>query len=194
VPIYIEEEEIMKAVTLGLSLILTLAMVGIATPNLQGQNAPLSERGIARIQREVRHQLLMLPYYGVFDILSYKVAPNGDVTLMGEVTRPILKSDAENAVKRIEGVEHIDNQIKVLPLSSNDDRIRHRAFRAIYGSPQLTRYAWRAVQSIHIIVDNGNITLDGTVDSEADKNVAGIQAKTVPGAFSVTNNLQVIKE
>jgi hyperosmotically inducible protein len=186
----------MKAVTLGLSLILTLAMVGVATPNLlaQTQNAPLSERGIARIEREVRHQLLLLPYYGVFDILSYKVAPNGDVTLMGQVTRPTLKSDAENAVKRIEGVEHIDNQIKVLPLSSNDDRVRRAAFRAIYGSPQLTRYSWEAVQSIHIIVDNGHITLEGTVDSQADKDVAGIQAKTVHGAFSVTNNLKVQKE
>jgi BON domain len=184
----------MKAVTLSLILVLTLALAGIATPNLAAQSGMLSESGIARIEREVRHQLLLLPYYGVFDILSYKVAPNGDVTLMGEVRRPTLKSDAQNAIKRIEGVEHIDNQIKVLPLSSADDRIRHAAFRAIYGSPQLTKYSWEAVQSIHIIVDNGHITLEGTVDSQADKEVAEIRAKTVPGAFSVTNNLEVKKE
>ena len=186
----------MKAVTLGLSLILTLAMVGVAAPDLlaQAQNAPLSERGIARIEREVRHQLLMLPYYNVFDILSYKVASNGDVTLMGEVTRPTLKSDAQNAVKRVEGVEHIDNQIKVLPPSPNDDLIRRAVFRAVYSSPQLTRYSWEAVQSIHIIVDQGRVRLEGTVDNQSDKDVAGIEAKTVPGVFSVTNNLQVKKE
>jgi hyperosmotically inducible protein len=186
----------MKAVTLGLSLILTLAMVGTASQRLlaQEQSGPLSERGIARIQRETRHQLLMLPYYGVFDILSYKVAPNGDVTLMGQVTRPVLKSDAENAVKRIEGVAHVNNQIKVLPPSPTDDLIRRVAFRTIYSSPQLTRYSWEAVQSIHIIVDQGRITLEGMVDNQSDKDVAGIQAKSVPGVFSVTNNLQVKKE
>jgi hyperosmotically inducible protein len=184
----------MKAVTLGLSLILTLAMVAVPTAKLRAQNARLSERGIARIEKEVRHQLLLLPYYGVFDILSYKVAPNGDVTLMGAVRRPTLKSDAENAVKGVEGVEHVDNQIKVLPPSPSDDLIRRAVFRAVYGSPQLTRYSWEAVQSIHIIVDQGRVTLEGTVDSQSDKDVAGIQAKTVPGVFSVTNNLKVQKE
>jgi hyperosmotically inducible protein len=158
-----------------------------------GQNShdQLSPNGIARIAKEVRHEILLLPYYGVFDIMSYKVDPNGTVTLTGSVTRPTLKSDAENVIKKIEGVEKVDNQIQVLPLSPNDDRIRRDAFKAIYGFPSLNKYAWESVQSIHIIANNGALTLEGQVDSEGDKNVAEIQAKGVPGAFSVKNNLRV---
>ncbi|HTR64215.1 MAG TPA: BON domain-containing protein [Terriglobales bacterium] len=173
-------------------LLALLAAVMATTAAAQNMNRDqLSSRALERVTTEVRHQLLLLPYYGVFDFLSYKVDPSGVVTLMGEVTRPTLKSDAENVVKRIEGVERVDNQIKVLPLSPNDDRIRREAFRAIYGAPQLTKYSWQAVQSIHILVDNGQITLVGQVDNQADKDVAGIRAKGVSGAFSVTNNLQV---
>jgi len=132
----------------------------------------------------------MLPYYGVFDNLAYKV--EGDtVTLMGHVTRPTLKSDAENVVKRIEGVEHVKNEIEVLPPSPNDERIRRAVFRAVYGNPTLERYALQAVPPIHIIVKNGNVTLVGVVASEADKNMAGLKANGVPGVFAVTNNLQV---
>jgi hyperosmotically inducible protein len=112
------------------------------------------------------------------------------VTLLGQVTRPTLKSDAENVVKRIEGVQRVDNQIKVLPLSSNDDRIRIALYRAIYGHAQLNRYAMQAVPPIHIIVENGNVTLEGVVANEGDKNVANIQANGVSGVFSVTNNLR----
>ncbi|HLN02768.1 MAG TPA: BON domain-containing protein [Bryobacteraceae bacterium] len=143
-----------------------------------------------RIAKEVRHELVMLPYYGVFDNLAYKV--EGDtVTLMGHVTRPTLKSDAENVVKRIEGVEHVKNEIEVLPPSPNDERIRRAVFRAVYGNPTLERYALQAVPPIHIIVKNGNVTLVGVVASEADKNMAGLKANGVPGVFAVTNNLQV---
>jgi hyperosmotically inducible periplasmic protein len=155
------------------------------------QGTALTERALERINKEVRHELLMLPYYGVFDALSYKVAPDGTVVLLGAATRPSLKSDAENAVKHIEGVEKVVNQIEVLPPSPMDDQTRRAEFRTIYGSPQLTKYSWQAVQSIHIIVKNGNVTLDGVVDNSADKQVAEIQAKSVPGVFSVTNNLQV---
>jgi hyperosmotically inducible protein len=145
-----------------------------------------------RIAKEVRHELVMLPYYGVFDNLAYKV--DGDtVTLMGHVTRPTLKSDAENVVKRIEGVEHVKNEIEVLPPSPNDDRIRRAVFHAVYGNPNLDRYALQAVPPIHIIVKNGNVTLVGVVASEADKNVAGLKANGVSGVFGVTNNLQVEK-
>jgi hyperosmotically inducible protein len=151
----------------------------------------LSSRGTDRIAKEVRHEILLLPYYGVFDVLSYKVDPNGTVTLMGSVTQPTLKSDAENVVKRIEGVEKVDNQITVLPLSPNDDQIRRAAFREIYGFPTLNKYAWQSVQSIHIIVNNGALTLVGQVDSETDRNTAEVRAKSVQGAFSVTNNLMV---
>jgi hyperosmotically inducible protein len=146
---------------------------------------------VERITKEVHHELALLPYYGVFDFLAYKVSADGTVTLLGQVTQPTLKSDAGNAVKHVEGVEHVDNQIQVLPLSPLDDQIRHVAFRAIYGSPQLTKYAWQSVQSIHILVANGHITLEGIVDSQADKEVAEIRAKTVPNAFSVDDHLIV---
>jgi hyperosmotically inducible protein len=143
-----------------------------------------------RIAREVRHELVMLPYYGVFDNLSFRV--DGDtVTLFGQVTRPTLKSDAENVVKKIEGVNRVINNIEVLPLSPNDDRIRLAVYRAVYGQPNLNRYAMQAIPPIHIIVNNGNVTLDGVVANASDKNVAEIQAKSVPGVFSVKNNLQV---
>lgn len=142
------------------------------------------------IRREVGHELLMLPWYSVFDNLSYSV--NGyKVTLMGQVVHPSLKDDAEAAVKHIEGVESVDNQIQVLPPSPNDDQIRRAEYHAIYSQPGLQRYAEGAVQQIHIIVKNGHVTLEGIVGSQADKDVANLQANGVPGVFSVTNNLQV---
>ena len=144
------------------------------------------------VSREVRHELVMLPRYSVFDILQYTVN-GGHVTLNGAVTDPTVKSDAESAVKHIEGVESIDNQIEVLPPSPNDDQIRRAVYRAIYSQPSLQRYSEGALQSIHIIVKNGNVTLVGTVGSEGDKDVANIQAKSVPNVFSVTNNLTVEK-
>ncbi len=149
-----------------------------------------SSKGADRIVREVRHELVMLPYYGVFDNLAFRV-DGYTVTLLGQVTRPTLKSDAENVVKGIEGVEKVVNSISVLPLSPNDDSIRLAAFRAIYGHTALNRYALQAVPPIHIVVDGGKITLEGVVASESDKNIANIQANGVPGAFSVTNNLRV---
>jgi hyperosmotically inducible protein len=146
--------------------------------------------GQDRIAKEVRHELVMLPYYGVFDDLEYSV--NGKtVTLMGQVTRPTLKSDAENAVKHIEDVELVDNRIQVLPLSPMDDRIRIAEYRAIYGQPGLDRYALQAVPPIHIIVDNGHVTLVGVAASQGDKNLAGVRANTVRGVFSVDNKLSV---
>src|ERR1051325_3637766 len=157
------------------------------------QERPLSQAGIDRITREVRHELLLLPYYGVFDNLAYKVGPDGTVTLLGQVARPSLKSDAENVVKKIEGVEKVDNQIEVLPLSPNDDRVRLAVYRAIYSKPQLQRYHLGAVPPIHIIVKNGNVTLEGVVANQGDKDVAGIAANGVPGVFSVKNNLMVEK-
>jgi hyperosmotically inducible protein len=152
--------------------------------------AQASPRSQERLEREIRHELVMLPYYGVFDNLAFKVE-GYKVTLTGEVTRPTLKSDAEAVVKRIEGVESIDNQIEVLPLSSNDDRIRLAVYRAIYRQASLSRYALRAVPPIHIIVKNGNVRLEGVVATEADKTLAGIRAKGVSGVFSVDNNLRI---
>ncbi|HXN23576.1 MAG TPA: BON domain-containing protein [Candidatus Dormibacteraeota bacterium] len=145
----------------------------------------------SKLEKEVRHELVLLPYYSVFDNLTYSV--NGDVvTLGGQVTRPTLKSDAENVVKKIEGVSKVINNIEVLPLSPNDDQIRRAVYRAIYSNDVLYRYSLGAVPPIHIIVKNGNVTLEGVVSSEMDKNVANIQANSVPGVFSVTNNLRVV--
>jgi hyperosmotically inducible protein len=143
-----------------------------------------------KLYKEVRHQLVMLPWYSVFDNLAYKV--DGDkVTLYGEVTRPVLKSDAEAAVKSLEGVASVVNNIEVLPLSPMDDQLRRAVYRAIYGDPGLSRYSIQAVPSIHIIVKNGNVTLEGVVDNETDKNLAGLRANGVPNVFSVKNNLVV---
>jgi hyperosmotically inducible protein len=152
-----------------------------------------SARATERLIREVRHELVMLPYYGVFDNLTYKVEPNGSVTLMGQVTRPTLKSDAQNVVKQIEGVEKVVNQIEVLPVSPNDDRLRIALYRTIYGHVALNRYSLQAVPPIHIVVRNGNVTLEGVVANEGDRNIANIQANSVPGVFSVTNNLRIDK-
>jgi hyperosmotically inducible protein len=156
------------------------------------QRGQPSARAQERIVREVRHELLMLPYFGVFDNITYKV-DGYNVTLMGQVVRPVLKSDAENAVKHIEGVEKVDNQIEVLPPSPMDDRLRIRLYRAIYGYPALEKYALGVQKPIRIIVKSGHVALEGVVDSEADKNFAGVRANGVPGIFSVTNNLQVVK-
>lgn len=155
------------------------------------QDAFVPSRADTRIAREVRHELVMLPYFGVFDDLGFRVN-DGTVTLVGAVTRPTLKSDAENVTKRIEGVTHVINQIEVLPLSPMDDQIRIAEYRAIYGDSALsTRYGFRALPSIHIIVRNGSVTLEGVVASEGDKNLINIRANGVPNVFSVTNNLQV---
>jgi len=149
------------------------------------------DAGENRIAQEVRHQLVMLPYYGVFDDLAFRVE-GGTVVLMGQVTRPTLKSDAGNVAKRVEGVTNVVNEIEVLPLSSMDDQIRMAEYRAIYGDPTLsTRYGFRALPSIHIIVKNGQVTLEGVVANEGDKNIVNARANAVPNVFGVTNNLQV---
>lgn len=145
----------------------------------------------SRIAREVRHQLVTLPYYSIFDDLAFRV-DGSTVTLMGSVVRPVLKSDAENAVKNIEGVTQVNNQIKVLPLSPMDDQIRRAEFRAIYGDSSIgPRYGYQALPSIHIIVDNGHVTLEGVVANQFDKNLIAVRAKSVPNVFSVTDNLMV---
>ena len=149
-----------------------------------------SAKAQERIAKEVRHQILMLPYFGTFDNIAFKL--NGyDVTLYGQVVQPSLKSDAERAVRKIEGVEHVDNQIEVLPTSPNDDRLRREVFIAIYRYGPLQHYGVGSNRPIHIIVNHGNVTLEGVVDRESDKNMASLRANGVPGVFSVQNNLVV---
>jgi len=172
-----------------LVVIFALAMVVAAQDNRQ--SGALSQKGYDRIVREVHHELVMLPFFGVFDNLAYKVDPDGTVTLEGQTVTPTLKSDAENAVKHIEGVPKVVNNIDVLPPSGMDDQIRRATYRAIYGNAQLNQYQLRAVPPIHIIVKNGHVTLEGVVATAMDKQVAGVQANGVPNVFSVTNNLQV---
>jgi hyperosmotically inducible protein len=146
-----------------------------------------------RIVKEVRHELVMLPYYSLFDDLEYSVN-GGTVTLLGSVTNPTLKSDAENAVKRIEGVTQVNNQIKVLPPSPADDQIRRQVARAVSNQGGLYRYFMGAVPSIHIIVDNGHVTLKGVVDNQADDTQAKLAANQVPGVFSVKDELQIANQ
>ena len=156
---------------------------------------PPSDRGGGQayqqwLTREVGHELNLLPWLTVFDNLQYQV--NGsEVTLLGQVVNPVTKDDAQKAVKGIEGVTKINNKIEVLPLSPLDAQIRRAEYHAIYGEPQLQRYAMGTMPSIHIIVENGHVTLLGYVDNEGDKNVAEIRAKSVPNVFSVMDNLQV---
>lgn len=145
-----------------------------------------------RIVKEVRHELVTLPYYGVFDWLTYEVRPDGGVVLRGQVVRPSTRSDAEGRVKEIEGVTSVDNQIETLPLSPSDDRLRRALYRQIYGSNSpLFRYAHQAVPSIHLIVSRGHATLKGVVSNRGDANLAYIRARGVPGLFSVKNELTV---
>jgi hyperosmotically inducible periplasmic protein len=172
-------------------LIVVVALLALASLGITQDREQPSAKAQERIIREVRHELLMLPYFGVFDYIAFKV-DGYNVTLLGQVVRPSLKSDAENAVKHIEGVEKVDNQIEVLPPSPMDDRLRLTLYRAIYGYPALEKYALGVQKPIRIIVKNGRVTLEGVVDSEADKNSAGLRANGVPGVFSVINNLQVV--
>jgi hyperosmotically inducible protein len=177
--------------------VVTVTVLFTATQgfSLQGDRDRSTQPGARsedRITREVRHELVMLPYYGVFDNLAYRV-DGSTVTLMGQVTRPTLKSDAGNVVKGIEGVNKVDNQILVLPLSPMDDQSRLAVYRAIYGHPGLDRYALQAVPPIHIILNNGKVTLEGVVATQGDKDMATIRANGVSGVFSVVNNLRVEK-
>jgi hyperosmotically inducible protein len=170
------------------TLTLTLAATALLVPFASG--ATSTKQDLTPLEDEVRHELVMLPWLGVFDNLHFQV--NGDhVILTGQVTRPTLRSSAENVVRRIEGVEKITNNIEVLPLSPFDDRIRIAAYRSIYGYGALNRYALGTQPSIRIIVKNGNITLQGVVANEMDSNLAYMRARSVPGSFSVTNELKV---
>lgn len=175
-------------------LLASITAIAISPQRQQQQErrANSNNRVRAYLVKEVRHELVMLPYYGVFDWLQFEVDSKGAVTLQGQVVRPTLKSGAEQAVKYIEGVTKVNNEIEVLPLSPNDDRIRRAVYLTIFNfdSPSY-RYGLGAVPSIHIIVKNGHVTLKGVVDNEADKNFANVKANGVSGVLSVRNELTV---
>lgn len=171
----------------GIRIFLAGALLLASVASAATTGAPYS--GTA-LQEKVRHELVMLPYYNVFDNLQFRV--DGDtVTLLGQVRRPVLKSDAVNVVRRIPGVAKVINNIEVLPLSPFDDRVRLAVYRAVFSQAGLYRYALGAVPSVHIIVRNGNVALEGVVSNQMDRNIAGLRANGVPGVFSVTNNLRV---
>lgn len=172
----------------GTGVALALSLSAGATTS-----GPISGQSMERIQKQVRHELNMLPYVNAFDFMTFTVNENGTVTLNGEVTNPVLKSDAGNVVKRVEGVERVDNNIQVLPVSFFDNGLRLRLYRTIYGYAPLTKYALGVSKPIRIIVENGHVTLMGVVDSEMDRNLAGLRANSVPGIFSVENQLKVVK-
>jgi hyperosmotically inducible protein len=169
---------------------LAVSLLASASALLAQGQRPAPPQATDRIAKEVRHELLMLPYYGVFDDIRYSVS-GYNVTLAGQVTNPTLKRDAENVVKHIEGVEKVSNQIEVLPTSSMDDGLRLRLYRAIYGYPALEKYAMPVIKPIRIIVRSGNVTLEGVVDNKTDGDLAALRANGVSGIFSVTNHLQV---
>ena len=175
----------MYATVLEACLVVVILVLAQATSLAQAQLNP-------RIVREVRHELVTLPYYGVFDWLEFEVQNDGTVVLRGQVVRPTTRSDAESRVKDIDGVPKVVNQIETLPLSTNDDRLRVALYRQIYGfNSPLFRYAHQAVPSIHLIVSRGHATLKGVVATRNDANLANIRARSVPGLFSVKNELTV---
>ncbi|HEV7681515.1 MAG TPA: BON domain-containing protein [Pyrinomonadaceae bacterium] len=172
-----------------IAIIATMAIASIAA--VAAPNASQTASGTSQqVIKQVRHELVTLPYYGVFDNLAYEVN-GGTVTLSGQVTRPTTRSDAGRRVAKIAGVQKVVNNIEVLPLSSFDDSIRLRTYRAVFNAAGLYRYGMGANPSIHIIVNRGQLTLEGVVSNKMDKQLAYMAASRVFGAFSVTNNLRV---
>jgi hyperosmotically inducible periplasmic protein len=202
------------AQTLAVAVFSGLLLVPSAAPQQPPASNSAQEQATLRLATEIRKQIVTLPQYGVFDHIHFAIQGGDTVILRGEASRPVLKSSAENAVKRIEGVKEVKNQIEVLPTSPNDDRIRAAVYRSIYGFAPLQKYTsnrgggsrmpsvaraaggitndppigWHA---IHIIVNRGNVTLTGVVDSESDMDMAVMRANLVSGVFSVDNDLQV---
>lgn len=173
--------------------LLYVALVACLIPASGWAQSKGSTNSQSRLEREVRHELLTLSRYGVFDNLTYQVT-GSTVTLAGNVTQPVIKNNAEKAVKSIEGVDKVNNNITVLPVFSADNQIRIATYQAIYGTPSLQRYAMQSIPSIHIIVNNGNVTLEGAVANKGDADIAAIRAKSVPGVFKVTSNLKTDAE
>ncbi len=171
---------------LAAALLVGAGVMGAATH--ESAAAPGNDTDLAK---QVRHEIVMYPYYSIWDDISFRVN-NGQVELMGAVNQPFKKADIQRIVQHVPGVTSVTNDLKVLPLSSFDDRLRLQVARAIYRDPVLSRYALQAVGPIHIIVDNGHVTLTGVVSTETEKNIAGIRASGAGLSFgSVTNNLQV---
>ena len=181
----------MRKILSGAFAMVLLAGVALAQSTTAVTQSSSGEKKLQdRVSREVYHELVMIPDLTIFDNLAYKV-DGSNVTLLGQVRNPVIKSEAEASVKHIEGVQSVNNQIEVLPPSPNDDRIRRQVARALFNDDRLFPYSMGALPPIHIIVKGGHVDLQGQVNNEADKNEATIKANSVPGVFSVKNNLQV---
>ena len=179
--------------TLGFVLPIFLfgfAEIGMASSHNAAAPSALNRSNLSMADK-VRHELLMLPYFGVFDNINYSIEGSNTVVLSGQVVRPILKSDAEATVKRIQGVSKVENNIEVLPISPFDDSIRIRTYRAIFSRPGFEKYVDRAIPPIRIIVKNGHVTLEGYVGNQFDKTQAELAARSVSGVFSVTDELKI---
>jgi hyperosmotically inducible periplasmic protein len=178
-----------------LAAVLALGTTGLAFASSTDQasqqvTSSTNQRIEQRLSGEVRHELNMIPEFTIFDNLAYRV-DGRTVTLFGQVRDAIVKDSAEARVKHLEGVDHVDNQIEILPASFNDDRIRRQVARAVFNDSRLSSYAIQSVPPIHIIVKNGHVNLEGVVRTQTDKDDAFIRANGVSGVFSVENNLQV---
>lgn len=199
----------MKRILITAVAVIAVGLTSISTPSSplpqeKGKRSRIESRtsrrtsearDLAYLTREIRKELVTLPYFGVFDWLEGNVQADGTVYLRGQVTRPTLKQDSQRRVQRIEGVSQVVNRIEVLPLSPNDDRLRRAVFRELFNSNSpLFRYGQQAVPPIHIIVRNGRLTLKGVVATESDSNFANIRARGVPGLFDVRNELRVERE
>lgn len=168
------------------AMLMLATSAAVATPSVSNETDASSQQ---QISKQVRHELVTLPYYGIFDNLAYKI-DGSTVTLLGQVVRPSTSKDAERRVAKIAGVSQVINNIEVLPLSPSDDDLRLQTYRAIFRSAGLYRYSMGTNPSLHIIVNHGHITLEGVVGTTGDKQLAYFAARGVPGAFSVTNNLR----
>jgi hyperosmotically inducible periplasmic protein len=168
--------------------ILALAVTAVLalTPAASAQSGTAT----TPLQKEILSQISELPYISVFDNIEFEVN-GGQVTLLGQVVTPDLKGESENVVKKIPGVTSVVNNIEVLPASPNDDRIRHDELAALNRDTSLQQYFVGPQPSIHIVVDNGRVTLYGAVNNSGDKEAANVRANEVHGVFGVTNNLRV---
>jgi osmotically-inducible protein OsmY len=198
----------MKRALFAALTIMALAFTSISAPAAPApqkkskksrlESRPRAEGEAANVDylvKEIRKELVTLPFFGVFDWLEGKVEPDGTVLLAGQVTRPTLKKDAQRRVEKVEGVERVINQIEVLPLSPNDDRLRRAVFRELFNfNSPLFRYGQQPIPSIHIIVSRGRLVLKGVVANKGDSDIANIKARGVPGLFEVRNDLKIEKD
>jgi hyperosmotically inducible protein len=172
--------------------VVAVALAGIVVAASSATANPVGVNGNSTIAAQVKHRVNTLPWYGVFDNLQYQV--NGsEVILSGQVVsdHSVTKDDIQKAVEKISGVTKVVNNIEILPLSGFDDQIRRAEYRTIFSTSDLGRYTMGSIPPVHIIVANGHVTLEGKVMNKMDRNVAGIAANTVPGVFSVSNNLRI---